>query len=127
MKPGHPLSGTHSMGEYAKATLTQQGRITPINSQNASSSKIFKQNEEDNFLGCIFVEVDRIKNSPHNQLGWKYPIQEYDFVALQRNADHTHMANSCLASFLGNQLHFALRWRSMRNHSILCIRVAIAG
>lgn len=69
MTPTSPLQGQHSIIEYAKSTEHQlSSSDTPRKSPRQLS-------------GFIFVEVDRINNPPSKLEGWKWPLQEYSFVA----------------------------------------------
>jgi L-rhamnono-1,4-lactonase len=56
------------MIEYAKST-----------SRRLSSGALTQSPRQ--LSGFIFVEVDRINNPPSKLEGWKWPLQEYSFVA----------------------------------------------
>jgi L-rhamnono-1,4-lactonase len=65
----NPLHGQHSVAEYARST---ERRLSSAGISTESSRKL---------SGFIFVEADRINSPPSKSEGWKWPLQEYSFVA----------------------------------------------
>ena len=69
MTPTSPLQGQHSVAEYVRST---ERRLSSSDASHESPRQL---------SGFIFVEVDRINNPPSKLEGWKWPLQEYSFVA----------------------------------------------
>ncbi|OZJ05400.1 hypothetical protein BZG36_01980 [Bifiguratus adelaidae] len=89
MEPSHLLQGQHSLDEYMSAV---SGRC-PADWDKGPTDKVDVDGDlKERLLGFIFVETDRINDPPSSPSGWKYPLQEYDFVASVSLGTHPRYA-----------------------------------